>query len=73
QNTDQIIRVARAVPHLLTERVIDHLRDEWLTYSIETIDEKWIIKSVVKDSTGNGVPVFDDTNSNLSPPDLPTT
>jgi hypothetical protein len=53
QNADQIVRVARAVLHLLTDREIDHLRDEWLTYSIETIDEKWVIKSVVKDSTGN--------------------
>ncbi|CAF1116233.1 unnamed protein product [Rotaria sordida] len=53
QNADQIIRVARTIPQLLTDREIDHLRDEWLTYSIETIDEKWIIKSVVKDSTGN--------------------
>ncbi|CAF4065123.1 unnamed protein product, partial [Rotaria sp. Silwood1] len=53
QNADQIIRVARAVPHLLTDREIAHLHDEWLTYSIETIDEKWIIKSAGKDSNGN--------------------
>ncbi len=53
QNADQIVRVARAVPDLLTDSEIDHLYDEWLTYSMETIDEKWIIKNVVKDSTGN--------------------
>ena len=53
QNADQIIRVARAVPCLLTDKDIDHLRDEWLAYSIETIDEKWIIKSKEQDSAGN--------------------
>ncbi|CAF2855769.1 unnamed protein product [Rotaria sp. Silwood2] len=52
-NADQIIRVARAVPHLLTDNEIDHLRNEWLIYSYETIDEKWIIKSQEKDSSGN--------------------
>jgi hypothetical protein len=52
-NADQIMRVARTVPHLLTDNEIDHLRDEWLLYSYETIDEKWIIKSKAKDSSGS--------------------
>jgi hypothetical protein len=44
QNSDQIVRVARAIPTLLTDNEIDRLRDEWLAYSIENIDEKWIIQ-----------------------------
>jgi hypothetical protein len=44
QNSDQIVRVARAIPTLLTDNEIDRLRDEWLAYSIENIDEKSIIQ-----------------------------
>jgi hypothetical protein len=53
QNVDQIVRVARAVPSLLTDSEIDHVRNEWLTYSMEIIDEKWIIKKKERDSVGN--------------------
>jgi len=53
QNADQIIRVARAVPNLLTDTEIDRLRDEWMAYSLEIIDEKWIIKNKETDSAGN--------------------
>jgi hypothetical protein len=53
RSADQIIRVARAVPHLLTDNEIDNLRDEWLAYSFETIDEKWIIKRQEQGSDGD--------------------
>lgn len=53
RSSDQIIRVARAVPYLLNDNEIDSLRDEWLSYSFETIDEKWIIKKQEIDSDGN--------------------
>lgn len=53
QNPDQIIRVARAVPCLLTDNEIDRLRDEWIAYSLEIIDEKWIVKSKEKGADGN--------------------
>lgn len=50
---DQIIRVARAIPNLLTDKEIDNLSNEWILYSIETIDESWIIKDKYTDSNGN--------------------
>ncbi|CAF0949463.1 unnamed protein product [Adineta ricciae] len=53
RNADQIIRVARAVPHLLKDSEIDSLRDEWLAYSLEVIDEKWVIDKKEIDSDGN--------------------
>jgi hypothetical protein len=53
QNSDQIVRIARAIPTLLTDNEIDRLRDEWLAYSIENIDEKWIIQKKEQDSFGN--------------------
>ncbi|CAF0875911.1 unnamed protein product [Didymodactylos carnosus] len=58
QTTDQINRIARAVPCLLNDSEIDRLRDEWLAYSIGDIDEKWSIKEQKKDSAGNNHIVY---------------
>ncbi|CAF1382279.1 unnamed protein product [Adineta ricciae] len=58
RNADQLIRVARAVPHLLKRNEIDSLRDEWLAYSLEIIDEKWVINKKEIDSDGNGCIIY---------------
>jgi len=50
--TDAIVRIGRSVPGLLSSDEIDFLRDEWLLYSLETIDESWIIKRSYRDSDG---------------------
>jgi hypothetical protein len=50
---DQIVRVARAVPNLLTDKDIDNLVNEWMLYSVEIVDESWIIKEKYTDSNGN--------------------
>jgi hypothetical protein len=50
---DQIVRVARAIPNLLSDREIDNLVNEWILYSIELIDQSWIIKDKYIDSNGN--------------------
>lgn len=39
-SVDQMIRVARAVPGLLTDTESDLIRGEWLMYANETIDVK---------------------------------
>ncbi|CAF4175373.1 unnamed protein product, partial [Rotaria magnacalcarata] len=44
QGIDTIIRIGRFIPGLLSSNEIDLLSDEWLMYSIETIDDSWIIK-----------------------------
>ena len=53
QNSDQIIRIARAIPQLLSDGEIDRLCDECLAYFIEVIDEKWIVQSKQEDSNGD--------------------
>jgi hypothetical protein len=50
---DQIVRVGRAIPNLLTDRDIDDLMNEWMLYSIELVDQSWIIKDKYTDSNGN--------------------
>ncbi|CAF3357733.1 unnamed protein product [Rotaria sp. Silwood2] len=44
QGIDTIIRIGRFIPGLLSSNEIDLLSDEWLMYSIEVIDDSWIIK-----------------------------
>ncbi|CAF1162746.1 unnamed protein product [Didymodactylos carnosus] len=50
--SDAIVRVGRSVPGLLLSNEIDLLRAEWLSYSLEKIDESWIIKRSYQDSDG---------------------
>jgi len=52
QYTDEVGRIARAIPGLLTDREIDYSRDEWLQYSLEHIDEAWYIKEKKEDDSG---------------------
>lgn len=52
-DTDQIVRVARAVPNLLSNSEIDRLRDEWLSYALEDIDEEWFVKEKREISPGH--------------------
>lgn len=52
QYSDEVVRIARTVPGLLTDREIDYARDEWLNYSLENIDEKWYIKEKQEDNSG---------------------
>lgn len=42
---DQMVRVVRAVPGLLTPMKIDRIRDERMMYANETIDESWFGKN----------------------------
>jgi hypothetical protein len=58
RNTDQIVRIGRSVPSLLSDNEIDRLRDEWLAYSIEDTKEEWSIKGNRKDSSGNDHVVY---------------
>lgn len=52
QAVDAIVRIGRFVPNLLSTNEIDLLSDEWLMYSIETIDDSWILKEKYIDSDG---------------------
>ncbi len=52
QAVDAIVRIGRFVPNLLSTNEIDLLSDEWLMYSIETIDDSWIFKEKYIDSDG---------------------
>ncbi|CAF4117335.1 unnamed protein product [Rotaria magnacalcarata] len=57
--SDKIVRIARAVPGLLSEREIDYSRDEWLIYSLDNnIDEKWYIKKKKKDCSGTELIIY---------------
>ncbi|CAM4842632.1 unnamed protein product [Rotaria magnacalcarata] len=57
--SDEIVRIARAVPGLLSEREIDYSRDEWLIYSLDNnIDEKWYIKEKKKDCSGTELIIY---------------
>ncbi len=51
-NTDQIVRVARAIPNLFSDTDIDNLEGEWILYSIEKIERSWFIKDEYVDSDG---------------------
>jgi len=52
-STDEIVRVARAIPGLFVDSEIDKLENEWFLYSIETIERSWFIKDEYVDSDGN--------------------
>lgn len=52
QAADAIIRIGRSVPNLLSSNEIDLLSDEWLMYSLETIDDSWIFKKKYIDTEG---------------------
>ncbi|CAF3380128.1 unnamed protein product, partial [Rotaria socialis] len=59
QYSDEIVRIARAVPGLLTAREIDYSRDEWLIYSLDNnIDENWYIKEKKKDCSGSELIIY---------------
>ncbi len=51
QYTDEVGRIARAIPGLFTDREIDYSRDEWLQYSLEHIDEAWYVKEKKEDDS----------------------
>jgi hypothetical protein len=52
QGSDAIVRIGRYIPGLLSVNEIDLLSDEWLMYSIETIDDSWIVKRKYNDVDG---------------------
>ncbi|CAF3819452.1 unnamed protein product, partial [Rotaria sp. Silwood1] len=52
QAIDAIVRIGRFIPGLLSSNEIDLLNDEWLMYSIETIDDSWLIKRKYNDLHG---------------------
>ena len=52
-STDKMIRVARAIPGLLTGMEIDLIRGEWMMYANETIDESFYVKNRYHDTDGN--------------------
>ena len=54
QSTDEITDIAEAAPGLLNDIEVDRVRDEWLNYSLEDIDETWIIESKNNDSSKSG-------------------
>ena len=52
EGSDAIVRIGRYIPGLLSSSEIDLLSDEWLMYSIEVIDDSWIIKRKYNDPEG---------------------
>jgi hypothetical protein len=52
-SADQMIRIGRAIPKLLSDNEIDRIRNEYMMYESETIDQSWYIKSKFHDSDGN--------------------
>jgi len=52
-SVDQMIRIGRTMPKLLTDAEIDRIRNEYMMYAAETVDESWYIKSKYQDSDGN--------------------
>ena len=47
--SDAIVRIGRSVPGLLSSNEIYLLHDKWLSYSLENIDETWIVKRKYSD------------------------
>lgn len=52
EGSDAIVRIGRYIPGLLSSSEIDLLSDEWLMYSVEVIDDSWIIKRKYNDPEG---------------------
>lgn len=52
EGPDAIVRIGRSVPGLLSSTEINGLRDEWLMYSLEDINDSWIIKRKYEDADG---------------------
>lgn len=52
EGNDTIVRIGRHIPGLLSSNEIDLISDEWLMYSIESIDDSWITKRKYNDSEG---------------------
>ncbi|CAF0854255.1 unnamed protein product [Adineta steineri] len=50
---DKMIRVGRAMSKLLTDIEIDRIRNEYMMYAAENIDECWYIKNKYQDPDGN--------------------
>ncbi|CAF2806282.1 unnamed protein product [Rotaria sp. Silwood2] len=51
--TDQMVRVGRALPNLLSDSEIDRIRHVFMMYATKTIDKSWHIKSKCHDPDGN--------------------
>ncbi|CAF4586322.1 unnamed protein product [Rotaria sp. Silwood1] len=56
--THELSRIAKAIPGLLTDTEIDHIRDEWINYSLENFDQKWIVEGRQDDGYGNEKVIF---------------
>nr|ACD54741.1 unknown [Adineta vaga] len=52
EGNDAIVRIGRYIPGLLSSNEIDLLSDEWLMYSLQTIDDSWVIKRKFNDFEG---------------------
>jgi len=52
EGSDTVVRIGRYIPGLLSANEIDLLANEWMMYSIETIDDSWIIKRKYDDLEG---------------------
>jgi hypothetical protein len=52
-SVDKMIRVGRAMPKLLSNTEIDRIRNEYMMYAAENIDESWYIKNKYQDPDGN--------------------
>jgi len=52
-SVDKMIRIGRAMPKLLTDTEIDRIRNEYMMYAAENIDESWHIKNKYQDPDGN--------------------
>lgn len=50
---DAMVRIARAIPKLLSQSEIDRVRYESMMYTAEDIQESWHIKNKFQDSDGN--------------------
>ncbi|CAF4405349.1 unnamed protein product, partial [Rotaria sordida] len=52
EGSNTIVRTGRCVLGLLSSNEIDLLSNEWLMYSLEIIDNSWIIKRKYNDFEG---------------------
>ncbi|CAF0955198.1 unnamed protein product [Rotaria sordida] len=50
-SADQMIRIGRSSPKLLSDSEIDCIRHEFMMYATETIDESWHIKTEQQENT----------------------
>lgn len=50
---DRILRIARSVSNLCSDKEIDALHPEWMAYSAESIDRSWYVKDEHIDGSGD--------------------